>query len=549
MNRLDPQKVLSALNLPAAWAARERYVIVLGGMSDLAAMLVIFRAWREDRHRPRCLHFICSVPSWLPYDGWLASAHQQLPDVSGHDGVSALALGWPVDVPGVQRTELDGHAVTLTWCLGAQSKPDMLGVPIDDVLSSGDPNFSPDRSLAGRSEQDRSNDPCQVQRQADSHPWSWAARAPSLRQALVVGAGFAGMGVAHSLARRGWRVRVLDQAWQKSGENLHTAHLAAALTPIASKDDNARARLSRAGTLCAHQRWRHLDESIVSRCGALQLQRMSGRTKPLDEVVEALGFGHQWISHVTAEHASDLAGMRLSAGGIWYPFGCVVRPGLFLDALSQTGGVEVVSFDVHQVRHEHGRWQAVNREGLTVDAPLMVMANAGAIRVVLQNSGLWPQQGRLSQMHALAGQITMIPTQWLGGGPRCIVGGDGYVLPEVQGWCVSGGTYVRGADRADITEKGVQENLDRAHALLGLTNESLHFKQAGLPGWAGWRAVLPGRLPVVGPLEGHDGLWVATGYASRGLTWSSLAGELIAGFLEVEPLLLEDCLLNEIKLI
>ena len=121
------------------------------------------------------------------------------------------------------------------------------------------------------------------------------------------------------------------------------------------------------------------------------------------------------------------------------------------------------------------------------------------------------------------------------------------MLPEVDGWCVSGGTYLRGAAVANITEKGVQENLSRAVSLLGLKTELSVADPSKLPGWAGWRAVLLGRLPAIGPLEGSDGLWIVTGYASRGLTWSALAGELIAGFLASEPLLLESDILNEIR--
>ena len=543
MNRIDPQKVLSVLNLPAAWAGRDRYVIVLNDVHTLAAMLVVLEAWREDRHRPRCLHFICLATSWLPPEKWVVLARQQLPEPPCIDWMDRLTDAWPIDVPGVQRTELDGHDVTLTWCLGAYAKPNMLGVQIDDLLTL-DACESPDPP-----KQDRAIKLRYDQQQAAPHPWSWAARAPIQRHALVVGAGFAGMGVAHALARRGWRVTVLDQGWHRPGANTHTAHLAAALTPVASKDDNPRARLSRAGALCAHQRWKPLDDSVVSRCGALQLQRSSGRTKPLDEVVEALGFSRQWMDHVDAHEASDLAGLSLSAGGIWYPFGCLVRPGSYLDALAQTPGVDVVSFDVERVSDHQGQWEAVSVQGQTMSAPLLIMANAGAMPAVLRNSGLWPARGRLSQMHALAGQVTMIPKQWLGGGPRCIVGGDGYVLPEVEGWCVSGGTYVRGAAVADITEKGVQENLARVESLLGLKTELSLADQSKLPGWAGWRAVLPGRLPAIGPLEGSDGLWIATGYASRGLTWSALAGELIAGFLASEPLLLENDILNEISVI
>ena len=543
MKHIDPKKILSVLNLPAAWAGRDRYVIVLNDIADLAALLVVWIAWHEDSHRPRRLHFICMtslVPS--PVE-WSRLAQQQMQDASFDSWIEKLRRAWSLDVPGIQRVELEGQSVTLTWCVGSQAKPDLLGAAVDSVLDTRDCGWG---SCA---EQNRHKLPQYDLQQAAVHPWSWAARAPAERHAMVVGAGFAGVGVAHSLALRGWRVTLLDQGWHRSGEHLHATHLAAALTPVASKDDNARARLSRAGTLIAHQRWQHLDESIVSRCGALQLQRSSGRTKPLDEVVTTLGLSSRWIEHLSAEEASDRAGMTLGAGGIWYPLGCLVRPGLFLDALTQTPGVEVVSFAVDHILFDKGCWQAVDIEGHTMSAPLLVMANAGGIKPVLRNSDLWPEKGRLSQMHALAGQITMIPSQWIGGGPRCIVGGDGYVLPEVNHWCVSGGTYVRGATHAEITTKGVQENLARAVNLLSLKNDLDVYDPSALPGWAGWRAVLPGRLPAIGPLDGQEGLWVATGYASRGLTWSSLAGELIAGFLESEPLLLEGDILSEIRLI
>ncbi|MNV93472.1 bifunctional tRNA (mnm(5)s(2)U34)-methyltransferase/FAD-dependent cmnm(5)s(2)U34 oxidoreductase [compost metagenome] len=60
-----------------------------------------------------------------------------------------------------------------------------------------------------------------------------------------------------------------------------------------------------------------------------------------------------------------------------------------------------------------------------------------------------------------------------------------------------------------------------------------------MPGWAGWRAVLPGRLPAVGELSHAPGLWLAVGYASRGLSWSALMGDVIAARLMGEPSPLE----------
>ncbi|KOF53182.1 hypothetical protein AD428_15330, partial [Achromobacter sp. DMS1] len=59
-----------------------------------------------------------------------------------------------------------------------------------------------------------------------------------------------------------------------------------------------------------------------------------------------------------------------------------------------------------------------------------------------------------------------------------------------------------------------------------------------------WRAVLPGRLPAVGELPHAPGVWLAAGYASRGLSWSALMGEVIGAALAGEPMPLESDLLR-----
>jgi tRNA 5-methylaminomethyl-2-thiouridine biosynthesis bifunctional protein len=59
--------------------------------------------------------------------------------------------------------------------------------------------------------------------------------------------------------------------------------------------------------------------------------------------------------------------------------------------------------------------------------------------------------------------------------------------------------------------------------------------------------VLPGRLPAVGAVGQDAGLWAVTGLASRGLTWSSLAGDLVAATLNAEPLPLETDIIDKIS--
>ncbi|WP_195829942.1 hypothetical protein, partial [Bordetella pertussis] len=58
----------------------------------------------------------------------------------------------------------------------------------------------------------------------------------------------------------------------------------------------------------------------------------------------------------------------------------------------------------------------------------------------------------------------------------------------------AGSTYVHGAAQALTGAEGQRVNLDKAAGLLGQAPAAFASLQPGsLPGWAGWRAVLPGR--------------------------------------------------------
>jgi D-amino-acid dehydrogenase len=47
-------------------------------------------------------------------------------------------------------------------------------------------------------------------------------------------------------------------------------------------------------------------------------------------------------------------------------------------------------------------------------------------------------------------------------------------------------------------------------------------------GWAGQRPLLPDGLPAIGPVPGHDGLFVATGHSMLGITLAPATGEVLA---------------------
>ena len=68
-----------------------------------------------------------------------------------------------------------------------------------------------------------------------------------------------------------------------------------------------------------------------------------------------------------------------------------------------------------------------------------------------------------------------------------------------------------------------------------------HWEMPAEPAdWAGMRSMSPDGLPYIGAIPGHEGLYVATGHATLGITLAPLSGELLAGLMlnrERDPLL------------
>jgi glycine/D-amino acid oxidase-like deaminating enzyme len=85
----------------------------------------------------------------------------------------------------------------------------------------------------------------------------------------------------------------------------------------------------------------------------------------------------------------------------------------------------------------------------------------------------------------------------------------------------------------ETTTDQIQRALDAFLAeLLGELPEITHR-------WAGIFGLTQDLLPLVGPVPGHDGVWVAAGYSGHGNVFGLLCGELVASAIQggSDPLL------------
>jgi tRNA 5-methylaminomethyl-2-thiouridine biosynthesis bifunctional protein len=195
---------------------------------------------------------------------------------------------------------------------------------------------------------------------------------------------------------------------------------------------------------------------------------------------------------------------------------------------------------VARVEAVAARWQVLGDDGAVLaDADAVVLANArDALNLVPDQA--WP-------LHTVRGQITQLPPGSLPQIAR-VIAREGYVAPGPARPLV-GATYEhpKGHKHDDDTAPRAASdlsNLARLEAILPGAGQ--RFAPDAVSGRASLRATLPDRLPLVGAVDGHPRLYVAAGYASRGVVWAGLLGEALADLMTGEPLPLEADLMRAI---
>lgn len=204
------------------------------------------------------------------------------------------------------------------------------------------------------------------------------------------------------------------------------------------------------------------------------------------------------------------------------------------------------------------RWRALDAEGRVIAEADAVVLAAGTANEALAAPWLagpaWPwvsQRGQLSLVAPGTASVT----------PAVPVAGVGYALALPDGRLAFGASADAGDAEPALRMQDQIQNLQRLGQLLpDLQLDGASPSQAAedgrlpLMGRVGWRSLVPDRLPIVGALPcsvpgqraeqarfwpRHAGLMLCGGLASRGITWATLCGELIAAQITGEPLPLE----------
>ena len=582
---------LNGCGLPAAWADQPQWRVLETGFGLGLTFLVTWAAWKADPLRPHMLHFVST-------EAFPASAEDLLRGASAHPELLPLATElkaqfWGL-LPGFHRLVFDGGQVLLTLCIGdAKNALQEQQFEADSVYLDGfNPAKNPDiwdvhtlkavarccrrgtriatwtiartvrdaltqcgfvleKSPGSAPKRDRLqgqyDPPWEPKKPANKTPST--ARTPST--CVVIGGGLAGSAVASSLARRGWKVVVLDaESTPASGASGLPAGL---LVAHVSPDDSLLSRLSRSGVRMSLQQAHTLlvAGSDWDHTGVLEHRVDPGQsTPPAVWSRDWPDTAAEWCSVATPAQLAG-AGLNAASSALWHTQAGWIKPASLVKAWLGAPGIEWRgNAPVAKVLPSATGWQALDAAGeVLAQADLIVLAAgypSAALAAGLRPAplALQPIRGQVSWgLHATAMHAQLQEKL-----PEFPVNGFGGLIPAVpspdgMAW-IMGSSYERDCAVPEVKAQDHEGNFERLQTLLpGLASQLAgEFSDKNIAGWAGIRCATRGRLPLLQKVA-TDGagreVWVCSGMGSRGLSFAGLCAELLAARLHGEPLPLE----------
>lgn len=386
---------------------------------------------------------------------------------------------------------------------------------------------------------------------AAEKPWYTRPHRIGERQAMVIGAGLAGCATAASLAARGWQVTLIERhadiAQEASGNPQGVLYLKL------SAHGTALSQLVLAGFGHTRRLLQRLQPDAWSACGVLQLAFDAKEHERQSKLAAA--FPHDLLQMLEREQAEAIAGVELPAGGLFYPEAGWVHPPALCRLLATHPGVRLLTHsEALELRRVAGHWQVLDGESLLAEAPVAVLAGAAEVQRFAPELPL----------KRIRGQITRLAQTPASAALNCVLCAEGYVAPARQGEHTLGASFDFHSQDCTPTATEHAGNLDLLREISMDLSSRLHadsLAPAQLQGRAAFRCTSPDYLPIVGPLADpgafaiayavlgkdarqvpdtpcpwREGLYVNSGHGSRGLISAPLSAELLAAWLDDEPL-------------
>ncbi|GAB59334.1 bifunctional tRNA (5-methylaminomethyl-2-thiouridine)(34)-methyltransferase MnmD/FAD-dependent 5-carboxymethylaminomethyl-2-thiouridine(34) oxidoreductase MnmC [Rheinheimera nanhaiensis] len=347
----------------------------------------------------------------------------------------------------------------------------------------------------------------------------------------IIGGGIASLCSALALTQRGITVTLLcedaDVACQASQNRQGAVYpnLHANLT-----DDS---QLHVQAFLYARRFYQHWQQQgldfAMDWCGLLHIASNSQLQQRQHKLIANGFWPEQLVQQVDPHAATELAGLPLAQGGIYFPLAGWLNPQQFcrqaLAYLTKLSHFSVqFNCKVSAIRKNDGLWH-ISSNQQAYQCSTLLLACGSALNQFAQTAGL--------ALNKIRGQVSHVENTAMA--PlKTVLCHKGYITPQWQGLHSVGATFDRQGTEAVVTEADNSENLALVQAQL---HQPAWFAQSRVKSAAAaFRATLPDHLPVAGPVPEQPALYLLGGLGARGIMLSPLLAELIACQICAEPL-------------
>lgn len=360
------------------------------------------------------------------------------------------------------------------------------------------------------------------------------------KEVSIIGAGIAGCTLANALAKKGYRVTVIEEqdkpATQASGNEQ------AILYGKFSATDDEFAQFNLASYIYALRYYRQLLKQYpdlpIHLCGVVQLADFFPHYPDIAQVI-------------TQQQASELAGVAVESGGLFFPHAGWINPAGVCEQLLQHPNITpIFNRRVTDLHYENSQWHW----------------SSGASAHVVIASGHQCKQFEQSQhlpLKLIRGQVTHATATALSAQLKTVICGEGYIAPANNGKQSFGATYTPKVSALTITDAEHKTNLENLALGSRVLSEEWNIDKGITGGRAHIRTASSDYFPVCGPLPKYEdflntyaplrknaraniphagsyypNLYVFSGLGSRGMSYAPLCAEVLCSLISGAPLVL-----------
>ncbi|NCT40560.1 MAG: FAD-dependent 5-carboxymethylaminomethyl-2-thiouridine(34) oxidoreductase MnmC [Alphaproteobacteria bacterium] len=249
-------------------------------------------------------------------------------------------------------------------------------------------------------------------------------------------------------------------------------------------------------------------------CGALHLITDEKRRVRFGKMVEAwpddalgdaMGVPNT-MRIVSAQHASDIAGIKIDHDALYLPRSGSIHPAKLCAAYAAE--VEV-------------RLNARTDNLSEVEADVVVLATGVSSRIFNDTKHI--------DFRPVRGQVTLLEASDQSEALQCHLCYDGYLSKGVNGKHMVGATFQRWLDHDEVLAQDDVDNLENLYAAIPAFDRDLDVIRS----WAGVRCASRDHFPVVGQLR--DGAYISSAHGSYGILSSIIAADVLVAMIDNKP--------------